>query len=202
MKSFLKSVARGASFLVVTPFIVSHLFLSRIASADRSIESHSQLLALLPGGFGNYLRVAFYRFAIEYCDASATICFGSLLSKVGARIEKNVYVGPRCMLGLVTLEQDVLLGPAVQIPSGPMTHGIERLDTPIRSQPGSQRRLTVGRDSWIGAASIILADVAEQTVVGAGSIVTKPTPPSAIMAGNPAKQLADRKTQNNILQSG
>jgi acetyltransferase-like isoleucine patch superfamily enzyme len=192
MKSFLKSVARGVSFLAVTPLIVSHLLASRIASADGSIESHSQLLALVPGGVGNYLRVAFYRVAIEYCDASATICFGSLLSKVGARIEKNVYVGPRCMLGLVTLEQDVLLGPAVQIPSGPMTHGIQRLDTPIRTQPGSQRRLTIGRDSWIGAAAIVLSDVEEQSIVGSGAIVVRPIPRCVIAAGNPARVIRAR----------
>ena len=96
------------------------------------------------------------------------------------------------MLGSVTLEEDVLLGPAVQIPSGPNLHGISTLDIPIRDQPGEPCRVTVGRDSWIGAGSIVLADIAAQTVVGAGSIVTKRFEPRCILVGNPARVLRMR----------
>lgn len=146
----------------------------------------------MPGTLGNYLRVAFYRRTLQYCDPTATICFGALLSKPGAEIHKHVYIGPRCMLGLVTLEQDVLLGPAVQIPSGPNIHGIDELATPIRVQPGRIARITVGTNSWIGANSIVLADVQEQTVVGAASVVTKTWPSRTIIAGNPARVIRDR----------
>ena len=150
------------------------------------------MLSLLPGRSGNYLRVGFYRFALDQCDPTATICFGTLFSKTGAKIDKHVYIGPRCMLGLVTLEEDVLLGPAVQIPSGPMTHGIERLDTPIRLQPGNRERITVGTDTWIGAQSIVLANIGSQTVIGAGSVLTKEIPASVVAVGNPAKVIRER----------
>ncbi|TWU21224.1 putative acetyltransferase [Novipirellula galeiformis] len=179
--------------LAITPLLLTHQTLGRLAGADASLESHSQLLSLIPGTVGSYLRVAFYRFALEHCAASATIGFGVLFSKTGARVGENVYIGPRCMLGWVDLEADVLLGPAVQIPSGPQTHGIERLDVPVRTQPGSPRRVTIGRDSWIGAGAIVLADVAEQTIVGAGSIVTKPLAARCVAVGNPACPLVERK---------
>jgi virginiamycin A acetyltransferase len=96
------------------------------------------------------------------------------------------------MLGMVTLEQDVLLGPAVQILSGPNLHGINSLEIPIREQPGEPVRVTVGQDSWIGAGSILLASIAPQTVVGAGSIVTKQFEPRSILVGNPARVLRSR----------
>lgn len=96
------------------------------------------------------------------------------------------------MLGLVTIQKDVLLGPAVQIPSGPNTHGTDSIDLPIRLQQGKRVRITIGCDSWIGGGSIVLADVAEQCVIGAGSIVTKPTAPRVIAAGNPARFLSKR----------
>ena len=80
----------------------------------------------MPGTVGSYLRVAFYRFVLQRCDPTATIAFGVLLSRVDAEIHRHVYIGPRCMLGSVTLEEDVLLGPAVQIPSGPNLHGIRQ----------------------------------------------------------------------------
>ena len=192
LKQLIKSTLRGLAILAISPLLISHRLSSSIIDPDRSLESHSQLLSLFPGITGNYLRVAFYRFALEQCDPTATICFGTLLSKTGANIGKNVYVGPRCMLGLVTLEDDVLLGPAVQIPSGPMTHGIERLDIPIRLQPGKKCRITVGADTWIGATALILANVGAHTVVGAGSLVTKEVSPFAVAVGNPAELIRRR----------
>lgn len=192
LKGFINSTLRGLAILCVSPILLSHWLSSLVTNADSSLESHSQLLSLLPGRSGNYLRVAFYRFALDQCDPTATICFGTLFSKTGARIDKHVYIGPRCMLGLVTLEEDVLLGPAVQIPSGAMTHGIERLDTPIRLQPGKKQRITVGTDTWIGAQSIVLANIGSQTVIGAGSIVTRAIPTRVIAAGIPAKTIQQR----------
>ncbi len=192
LKELIKSTLRGLAIIAILPLLISHSLLSLISGADRSLESHSQLLSLFPGITGNYLRLAFYRFALERCDPTATICFGTLLSKTGTRIGKHVYVGPRCMLGLVTLQDDVLLGPAVQIPSGPMTHGTALLDIPIRLQQGQQRLICVGADSWIGANSVVLADISEQTIVAAGSMVTKKLPGKIIAAGVPAIQKKHR----------
>ena len=194
MKSTAKSICRILATLIVSPLLLTHAVHSRFALADSSLETHSQLLSLIPGTLGSYLRVAFYRRTLAYCDRTATIAFGALVSRIDTRIHANVYVGPRCMLGCVTLEKDVLLGPAVQIPSGPYTHGIDSLEVPIRTQPGRPFRVTIGQDSWIGAATIVLADVGSQTVVGAGSVVTKPLPGRIIAVGSPAKQIASRET--------
>lgn len=193
MKSSLKFVCQIIAMLCVSPLYVTHWVISRLGTPDLSLESHSQLLACIPGTTGSYLRVAFYRAVLEHCDPTAYIGFGVLLSKTGASIHEHVYIGPRCLLGLVTLEQDVLLGPSVQIPSGPNTHGIERLDVPIRTQPGQLQRTTIGHDSWIGAGSIVLADVSPQTVVGAGSVVTRQDAAGVIVAGNPARVIRHRQ---------
>jgi len=192
VKAIFKPLFRFLCTLLILPFIISHFLFSRLGSSDRSLETHSQILSLLPGLTGSYLRVAFYRFALDHCDPTATIGFGVLFSKTGARIGSHAYIGPRSLLGLATLEDDVLLGPMVQIPSGPNLHGIDRLDTPIRQQPGTPMRVTIGRDSWIGGGCVILADIAPQTVVGAGSVVTKPHPTRTIIAGVPAKVIKNR----------
>jgi virginiamycin A acetyltransferase len=192
-KELIKSTLRGFAILAISPLLISHWLASSISGADRSLESHSQLLSLFPGITGNYLRLAFYRFALEQCDLTATICFGALLSKTGARLGKHVYVGPRCILGLVTLEDDVLLGPAVQIPSGPMTHGTGQVDKPMRLQPGISKRITISTDCWIGANSLILGDLAPGLVIGANSTVTKPHEPYDIAVGNPARAISNRK---------
>ncbi len=60
------------------------------------------------------------------------------------------------------------------------------------------RRITIGRDSWIGGGAIILNDVSEQTVIGAGSVVTKTFPPRNILVGNPARVLSERASASTL----
>lgn len=192
IKRFVKSVLHGVATLILSPLLLTHKLYSLVTSPDHSIESHSQLLSLLPGTSGNYLRVAFYCHTLEYCHSSATICFGTLFSKAGARIHENVYIGPNCMIGLATIHSDVLLGPAVQIPSGPKTHGTARTDIPIRNQPGVQKRITIGADCWIGAGSVVLNDVSPKSVVAAHSVITKVYKPLSVLAGIPAGVISTR----------
>src|SRR5262249_57529706 len=83
--------------------------------------------------------------------------------------------------------EEGLLGWGVWIMNGGGQHGIERLDIPIREQPGAWPRVTVGRDTWIGDCAVVLADVGKHCVIGAGSVVTKPVPDYAIAVGVPAR---------------
>ncbi len=135
MKELIKLAARTFAVVCVSPLLLTQYLSSRVSSPDAALEAHSQLLSLIPGAVGSYLRVAFYRFVLKQCAPTATIGFGVLFSRVDAEIREHAYVGPRCMIGTVTIEEDVLLGPAVQIPSGPNLHGTQRLDIPIREQP-------------------------------------------------------------------
>jgi acetyltransferase-like isoleucine patch superfamily enzyme len=118
--------------------------------------------------------------------------FGSLFSQAGARLDESVYVGPRCHLGLVHLERDVLLGAGVHIPSGGATHGIDDLDRPIREQPGARTLVRIGEGTWVGSAAVIMADVGRHCVIGAGSVVTHQIPDYSIAAGVPARVIRSR----------
>ena len=84
------------------------------------------------------------------------------------------------------------MGSQVSIVNGANQHGIDRLDTPIREQPGQWPRVTIGSDSWIGDRAVVMADVGRHCVVGAGAVVTKPVPDRAIVVGNPARVLKYR----------
>lgn len=192
MRRLLKYLGQSLATVFVLPLYVSHAIASIVKSPDDSIVGHSHLLALLPGRFGSYVRVAFYRLTLKHCDLSACIEFGCLFSKTGTSIGRNVYIGPYSQIGLATLEDDVLIGPSVLLLSGPAAHRFERLDTPIREQAGVVERVTVGEDSWIGAGAILMADVASQSVVGAGSVVTKSYESRQILAGNPARPIRSR----------
>jgi acetyltransferase-like isoleucine patch superfamily enzyme len=195
MRELAKGIALAAATVAVLPALASFAIRRAIFGADRALEGSSQALGLLPGMLGDYLRRAFYIRVLEHCSRTATVQFGTLFSQAGARLDDNVYVGPRCHLGLVHLEADVLLGAGVHVPSGGATHGIDDVDTPIREQPGSRTLVRVGEGTWIGSAAVVMANVGRHCVIGAGSVVTHPVPDYSIAAGVPARVIRTRHRQ-------
>lgn len=187
MRNTARWIVHGLAQILMLPLLAMYGMLVLVIDRDEVLRVFSQLISVLPGIPGCYLRSAFYRWVLDEFHPNARIEFGTLFSKTGARIGENVYVGPYCLLGLVTLKRDTLLGPNVQIPSGPHTHGMASLQAPIRLQPGSPRRVTIGEDCWVGGQTVILADVGPQTVVGAGSVVARELPARSVAMGNPAK---------------
>jgi acetyltransferase-like isoleucine patch superfamily enzyme len=193
VRDAVKALARAAATVVVLPALASFAIRKSIRGADAAIEASSQALSIVPGRLGDYLRRAFYTRTLQRCATSATIQFGTLLSQVGVEIGEHVYIGPCCQLGLVTIENDVLLATGVHVPSGAMTHGIGDVTQPIREQEGARVRVRIGEGTWVGSAAIILADVGKHCVIGAGAVVTTPIPDYAIAAGVPAKVIRDRR---------
>jgi acetyltransferase-like isoleucine patch superfamily enzyme len=188
-----KLLARAIATIVVFPAVVTFRVRRAFFGANRALEGSSQALALVPGLSGCYLRRAFLAKALAGCDSTATIEFGTLFSQADARIEANVYVGPRCHLGLVHLESDVLLGAGVHIPSGANTHDVSSLDEPIREQGGRRDLVRIRQGAWIGSAAVVMADVGRHAIVGAGAVVTTPIPDFAVAVGVPARVIRDRR---------
>ncbi len=63
-----------------------------------------------------------------------------------------------------------------------------------------EKEIVIGNDVWIGANAIILrgVNVSDGAVIGAGAVVTKDVPPYAIVAGNPAKVIKYRFSDEMI----
>ena len=65
---------------------------------------------------------------------------------------------------------------------------------PIHEQPGEFASVTIGADTWIGDRAVVMADVGKHSVVGAGSVVTKPLYDCAVACGSPASVMRLRET--------
>jgi virginiamycin A acetyltransferase len=188
----LKSIAFGVALIVVLPAWLSYQVRRRLLGADRALMGSTQALSLVPGLWGQFLRRAFLWLVLDSCASSVTVEFGTIFSKISARIGENVYIGPHCSIGSVHIDRDVLIAPGVHIPSGPRTHGTEDPLRPIKDQTGALRTIHVGRGSWIGTGAVVLSDVGANTVVGAGAVVTNALPDNVIAAGVPARVVRDR----------
>ncbi|MEY9943798.1 sugar O-acetyltransferase [Kitasatospora sp. GAS1066B] len=85
----------------------------------------------------------------------------------------------------VTIGADVQIGPNVQLLTP--THELD----PDRRRVGWERAIpvTIGDNVWLGGGVIVCPGVtiAEDTVVGAGAVVTKDLPAGVLAVGNPAR---------------
>lgn len=191
VKRCLKTVAAGLARVLVMPVYLSFL-LREVMFGEQAFRASSQLVSLLPGFFGDYLRVAFYRLTLAACGRDVQICFGTLFSSRRASIGDHVYIGTHCMVGNVEIARDVLLGSNVHLLSGQRQHSIGEIERPIRLQERRADRIRIGEDTWIGNGAIVMAHVGRKSVVGAGSVVVSDIPDLSLAAGNPARVLRSR----------
>lgn len=193
MKAVLKTSANVLAALVVSPIVLWYRISILLIGESQAFTDCSQVMSLLPGLTGIYLRRAFYWFVFPKVGQDACINFGTVFSHSGASIGKTAYIGVGCMIGDVEIGDDVLIGSHVSIINGNRQHGIDRLDIPVREQSGEYPRVIIGEDTWIGDRAIVMVDVGKHCVIGAGSVVTKPLEDYTIAVGNPARVIGSRK---------
>lgn len=92
----------------------------------------------------------------------------------------------------VTIGDDTRLGPGVQLLTP--THPLE--SSTRRAGWESALPITIGVNVWLGGAVTVCPGVSigDDTVVGAGSVVTRSLPSAVLAVGNPARivrQLGD-----------
>lgn len=105
-------------------------------------------------------------------------------------IGKNSFIGiGNVIIGPVEIGNNVILAQHVVI-SG-LNHGYEDVNLPVKDQPCSFEKITIGDDGWIGANVTITAGVTigKHVVVAGGSVVTRSLPDYCVAAGNPARVL-------------
>ena len=108
---------------------------------------------------------------------------------VDISVGRNVFVNQNCTfydLGGLDIADDVMIGPNVSIiASGHPIDPYQRRAFVIA------KPIAIERNVWIAAGATIIGGVTvgENSVVAAGSVVTKDVPPNTLVGGNPAKVL-------------
>ena len=100
-----------------------------------------------------------------------------------------------CIFGCVRIGENVMVANRVSIPSGKRQH----LDEAGALAHETRRTaIRVGSKSWVGEGAIIMADVGESCIVGAGSVVTRAIPSGTTAAGNPAREIRGAVEGNGL----
>jgi len=106
---------------------------------------------------------------------------------VDISVGRNVFINQNCTfydLGGLDIADDVMIGPNVSIiTSGHPIEPSQRRDGVIA------KPVVIERNVWIAAGATIIGGVTvgENSVIAAGSVVTKDVPPNTLVGGNPAR---------------
>lgn len=142
-------------------------------SAADAPAQRRRLLAELLGalGEGTVIRPPLY------CD------YGRHLS-VGARAFINFGL-VALDVATITIGDDVQIGPNVQLLTP--THPVAA--APRRAKWEAAKPITIGPNVWLGGGVIVLPGISigENSVVGAGAVVTRDLPADVVAVGNPAR---------------
>lgn len=120
-------------------------------------------------------------------DGSTTI-FPPFYTNFGrfTSLGKNIFINHACSfldIGGITIEDDVLIGPRVNLTTE--NHPIDPSDRKtVILQP-----ILIKRNAWIGAGATVLPGVTigENSIVAAGAVVSRDVAPNTVVAGIPAK---------------
>src|ERR671923_1034175 len=122
-------------------------------------------------------------------------CVISAFTKV--KINGRFIMGARCQISTgcfigagqagLTLGDDVLVSPNCTLLTG--SYRFDQLDVPLQEQGSVSKPVRIGHRVWIGANSVVLAgaEIGDNVIVSAGSVVSGRVPPNSVVLGNPAK---------------
>jgi acetyltransferase-like isoleucine patch superfamily enzyme len=149
-----------------------------------------------PGIVGFALRNAFYRLLFQkikgFCWIQPNVrfveCRHLSIGRIVA-INSGTYINA---IGGIRMGDYVLIGSNVTISSG--LHPIAGKTPPVFARPVTKKEIVIEDDVWIGAGAVIMPGIkiAQGTVVGANSVVTKSTEAYSVVVGAPARKIRSR----------
>lgn len=157
-------------------------------------------------------KVLFVRGDVRVCG-DLHIGIGSFVSTPNRLdIGRNVYIGKYCSIQCSgRIGNGVLIANNVGV-VGRRDHDIKHVGVPIRSAHSVSdnqdlamhpaNSIDIGDDVWIGFGAVVLSGIVigRGAIIGAGAVVTEDVAPYAIVTGTPAKQVARRFSDAEVIR--
>ena len=120
---------------------------------------------------------------------------------VGLEVGDNSNIGPYAYIGCsgkITIGKNVMMSPRVGLYAE--NHIFDSTAKPMKEQGVKRDSIIVEDDCWLASNVIILAGVTigKGSILAAGSVVTKDVPPYTVVAGNPARVIKHRDSQEGL----
>lgn len=136
---------------------------------------------------------------MKNCKISENVNIIQPVNMYGCELKKNVFIGP-----FVEIQKDVIVGTNSRISSHSflcegveigedvfVAHGVMFINDLFDSENIENwilRKTKIGNGVRIGSnATILPVQIGENSIIGAGSVVTKDIPANCVVVGNPAK---------------
>ncbi len=187
MRTAIKKLINGLFVVLVSPCALPCYIESRISSdTEYSFSLFSHFFALFPGMLGVLARRAYYYLTTTQCSLNCVIGFGTIFTHKNCIIHDHVSLGNYCIIGSVEIGKGCEIASRVSITSGKRQHTLMEDGTWSPFSSSNAQTIRIGKNVWIGEGAIIMANVQEKSLVGAGSVVGKNVMSGTIVTGNPA----------------
>ncbi|HIP13842.1 MAG TPA: acyltransferase [Arcobacter sp.] len=147
------------------------------------LQSNVKLIVEEGGGIVFRKSVTIKEHSVIYAKKNAKIIFGDNTSTGHhTEISANTFI---------EIGSDVIMGAYTYITDS--NHGYKDSTALIRKQAMESGKVSIGDNVWLGRSVMVLKDanIGDNSIVGAGSIVTKKFKNNVILAGVPAKVIKD-----------
>lgn len=181
-----KATVFAICVLLVAPLLLLDWLEKTLTRSESLFAGISQLLALVPGPVGVWLRAAFYFGAFKHCSWETHVGFGSIFTHRGASLGRQASMGSYCVVGHADIGAQVMMASRISIPSGKRQHFDD--SGQVTAEPRFDT-VKIGAHTWIGEGAIVMADVGSHCVVSAGAVVVKTIPDGSLVGGNPGRVL-------------
>lgn len=192
MKKVIKWAVISIIFILVLPAgLLARLF-------HRGLHTHlvydffSQSFSLVPGLPGTLVRACFYKQTLRESHMDLDIGFGSFISKADTKIGRGVLVTGHSTIGHAEVGDFAVIANYVSVLSGRYQHNFTDTSKSILAGSDAFSKVIIGAHAFVGEHCVVMANVGEYTIVGAGSVVVKDLPDYVVAVGSPAKVVKER----------
>jgi acetyltransferase-like isoleucine patch superfamily enzyme len=176
------------------PFLYPFVWLAKLSS-ETGFRTISEFLSLIPFAIGIIVRYEFYKRTLRSCGENVFINFGTVFYYRDISMGSNIDLGMYCGIHHCDFGNNVMVADGCHLLSGSRYHNFDRTDIPMTHQAGKMKRIRIGNDVWIGVNSVIMDDISEGCVVGAGSVIREKVEPFSVVVANPTTIIKKRQVE-------